>query len=200
VKSSGGRGSGDSKSGPQKAPSAFQVARTGDAVYVRVLGLGSMHNAPVLKEFVDAMLKEGFRRFVIDLESCRGVDSTFMGTLLDVATTAREGARPQSDSNDGEAGVFLVNVDDHCQKQLQSVGLDTFIPIHQGEARMPAGLELRTLEMRDVSSPERLKLILKAHQELVAIDARNKEKFGSFLEELLKDLGPLGPSDLTDED
>jgi anti-anti-sigma regulatory factor len=196
---------GPSQSGAHKQPRGgaatnFEVARTGDAVYVRVLGLGTMATAPTLKEFVDAMLKQSFRRFVIDLEKCHGVDSTFMGTLLDIATTAREGARPSSDSSDGEAGVLLVNVDDHCRKQLQSVGLDTFIPIRPGKASVPPGVEMRALETRDVASPERLKLILKAHQELVAIDARNKEKFGSFLEGLLKDLGPLGPSDLDEDD
>lgn len=188
-----------SRGGAPRAASTFEVARTGDAVYIHVPGLGNMTNAPSLKEFIDAMLKEGFRRFVIDLDGCRGVDSTFMGTLLDVATTAREGARP-SREQDGEAGVLLVNVDDHCRKQLGSVGLDAFIPIRPGHTRLPEGVELRELPARDVAAPDRVKLILKAHQELVAIDARNEAKFGSFLEGLLKDLGPLGPSDLDDED
>jgi anti-anti-sigma factor len=184
---------------PARPASSFEVARTGDVVYVHVAGLGNMSNAPALKEFVDAMLKEGFRRFVIDLDGCRGVDSTFMGTLLDIATTAREGARPSSGSDDGEPGVLLVNVDDHCRKQLGSVGLDAFIPIRPGNAKLPEGIEMRELAIRDVPAPERVKLILKAHQELVAIDARNKEKFGAFLRGLLKDLGTLGPSDLDDE-
>src|SRR3954454_18939325 len=117
-----------------RTPSGFEVARAGDAVYVRVQGLGNMGNAPVLKAFVDKMLEEGFRRFVVDLNTCRGIDSTFMGTLLDVATSAREGDRPaakksMSDSDESEPGVLLVNVDEHCRKQLVSVGLDAFLPI-----------------------------------------------------------------------
>jgi len=101
-------------------------------VYVRVMGLGNMSNAPVLKVFSEKMIEEGFRRYIIDLESCRGIDSTFMGTLLDIATSAREGDRPTkkpTDSDPGELGVLLVNVDDHCRKQLSSVGLDAFLPI-----------------------------------------------------------------------
>lgn len=178
-------------SSSSKGSSGFEVARAGDVVYVRVSGLGNMGNSPVLKAFADKMLEEGFRRFIVDLGACRGIDSTFMGTLLDVATTAREGARPgsRSGSDDGEAGVLLVNVDDHCRKQLASVGLDAFLPIAADRARLPDGLELRSLETKDVPPQERLKLILKAHQELVAIDQRNEAKFGAFLKDLLSDIG-----------
>jgi hypothetical protein len=179
-----------------KTPSGFEVARAGDAVYVRVQGLGNMGNAPVLKAFIDKMLEEGFRRFVVDLNTCRGIDSTFMGTLLDVATSAREGDRPaakskksMSDSDDSEPGVLLVNVDEHCRKQLVSVGLDAFLPIAADRAKLPEGLELRALEVKDVPPQERFKLMLKAHQELVAIDERNEAKFGPFLKDLLSNLG-----------
>jgi len=175
-----------------KQPSGFEVARAGHVVYVRVMGLGNMSNAPVLKVFSEKMIEEGFRRYIIDLESCRGIDSTFMGTLLDIATSAREGDRPTkkpTDSDPGELGVLLVNVDDHCRKQLSSVGLDAFLPIAAERAKLPQGLELRVLETNDVPPHERLKLILKAHQELVAIDQRNEAKFGAFLKDLLADLG-----------
>ncbi|HZV02639.1 MAG TPA: STAS domain-containing protein [Planctomycetota bacterium] len=173
----------------------FEVARAGDVVYVRVHGLGNMSNAPVLKAFSDKMIEEGYRRFIVDLENCRGIDSTFMGTLLDTATSAREGDKPTKrslkDSDPGDPGVLLVNVDDHCKKQLTSVGLDAFLPVAPDRASLPKGVELRVLEIKDVSAQERLKLILKAHQELVAIDQRNEAKFGAFLKDLLADLGQL---------
>jgi hypothetical protein len=158
---------------------------------VRVTGLGNMSNAPVIKAFSEKMLEEGYRRFILDLGACRGIDSTFMGTLLDIAHTAREGDHSKSprDSDTGEPGLLLVNVDDHCRKQLSSVGLDAFLPIAAERAKLPDGLELRALETKDVSPQERLKLILKAHQELVAIDQRNEAKFGTFLKDLLDDLG-----------
>src|SRR5438105_770497 len=152
-------------SSSNKQPSGFEVARAGDVVYARVLGLGNMSNAPVLKAFSDKMIEEGYRRFIVDLEHCRGIDSTFMGTLLDIATSAREGDRPKkkpTDSDPGDPGVLLVNVDDHCRKQLSSVGLDAFLAIAAERAKLPEGLELRALETKDVPPQERLKLILKA--------------------------------------
>jgi hypothetical protein len=187
-------------SNEKRSPGGFQVARAGDTVYVRVSGLGAMSNAPTLKSFVDKMLDEGFRRFLVDLGPCRGVDSTFMGTLLEVATTAREepdaagktgtaGPSAASGSDENEPGVLLVNVDDHCRKQLTSVGLDAFLPIAPNRARLPDGLELRTLEVADVPPQERLRLMVKAHQELIAIDERNEAKFGAFLKDLLANLG-----------
>jgi hypothetical protein len=153
------------------------------------------------------MVREGFVRFVIDLEGCRGLDSTFMGTLLDVSTTAREGAkankppkREQQEKAHSDAGVLLVNVDRHCERQLQSVGLDTFVPIRGGETSLPSGIELRSLEIKDVSVGERLRIILKAHQELIAVDSRNRAKFGPFIEGLLADYKAMGPSESTSEE
>ena len=63
------------------------------------------------------------------------------------------------------------------------------MPIVVDRANLPEGLELRTLEVAEVSPQERMKLIVKAHQELIAVDARNEAKFGAFLKDLLDDLG-----------
>ncbi|MBI3722547.1 STAS domain-containing protein [bacterium] len=177
--------------GQGRGPSGFEVARAGDAVYVRVTGLGNMGNAPIFKAFADKQIEEGYRRFVVDLETCRGIDSTFMGTLLDIERSTLEGKtrRKLSESDDSDPGVLLVNVDDHCRKQLNSVGLDALLRIAGDRATLPKGLELQVLETRDVAPQDRLKLILKAHQERVAIDERNEAKFGAFLKDLLADLG-----------
>jgi hypothetical protein len=65
------------------------VARGSDLVVIRVVGKGSMITAPALAEFTDQQRKSGFRRFVFDLERCRGLDSTFMGVMVGVQTAMR---------------------------------------------------------------------------------------------------------------
>jgi hypothetical protein len=65
------------------------VARGSDLVVIRVVGKGSMITAPALAEFADQQRKAGFRRFVFDLERCRGLDSTFMGVMVGVQTSMK---------------------------------------------------------------------------------------------------------------
>lgn len=157
----------------------FHVARTSDGTYFRVTGFGNLQNAPIFNSFAEKMIEEGYYHFVIDLERCRGLDSTFMGTLLGVNNNAREA------NEAGEGGVVLINVPSQCRKQLSSIGLDTFLVFHDTPEQPPKG-ELRLLETRSVSAQERLDLILKAHRDLVAADQRNEAKFGPFLRSILE--------------
>src|SRR5688572_4837700 len=95
------------------APSGtFRVARSGGTVYVRVSGLGNMNNSVTLKAFADQMLSEGYRNFVVDLADCRGVDSTFMGILLEF-----------------RSGLVVVNANAHCRRQMESIGLHRVLRI-----------------------------------------------------------------------
>lgn len=161
-----------------KDESFFEVARSKNAIYVGVRGLGNLGNAPVFNEFAEKMIAEGWSRFVIDLEHCRGVDSTFMGTLLGISRSCTDQA--------ADGAVVLINTSPHCRKQLSSIGLDAFLVFHEGSASAPKST-MRRLDAREVSSKERLSLILKAHRDLIAADDRNETKFGPFLRSILSD-------------
>lgn len=162
----------------------FEAAKSGRAIYVRIRGLGSMTTAPTLEAFVEQEIQAGARQFVFDLGRCDGVDSTFMGLLLEINNRVGEhnnGKRP--------SGVILINVDDHAHKQLSSVGLDTLLTIKSGETELPGNLRLTGLDAREVSDKDRLRLMVRAHKELVAADSRNKAKFGAFLAAIVAELG-----------
>ena len=158
---------------------SFEVAKSEDAIYVRVHGLGSMTTAPTMEAFVEKQVEDGARQLVVDLGKCSGVDSTFMGTLLGISNRLR-------DLGPG-AGVALINVDQHARKQLSSVGLDAFLTLVDGETELPRRLKLVELPTRTVSDRERLKLMLRAHKDLVAADERNRAKFGAFLEAIVSE-------------
>lgn len=155
--------------------SKIEVARSDDTVFVRVRGLGNMNNSTTFKGFVDDMVDRGYRRFIVDLARCQGVDSTFMGILL--------GIRMQ-----GSGEVVVLNVEEHCRKQLSSVGLDKILTITAGATETPS-LAMHELDERKCSSEERMRIIRKAHENLVALDGRNRVKFGAFLDALERDLG-----------
>lgn len=156
-------------------PATYKVARSKDAVYIRVVGMGNMNNSATVKDFAERMGREGWKRFVIDLAECRGVDSTFMGILVSLRD-----------------GLVVVNAGAHCRKQLESVGLHRLLKIQEGQTPVPEGLALCDLPDADVDSITRLKLIMKAHQDLIAIDKANEAKFGAFLKDLAKNLGNGG--------
>jgi anti-anti-sigma regulatory factor len=164
-----------------KPPSGvFRIARQGDTVYTRVVGLGTMTNSVTFKEFADRMVQEGFRRFIVDLAECRGVDSTFMGLLLGLS---------QAGKGLGKDALVIVNAGAHCRKQLESIGLHRLLKIEDAPADLPRGVELHELPEAETSPVARLKLIVKAHQDLIAIDKKNEEKFGAFLRDIRKNLG-----------
>ena len=62
--------------------SSIQVGVNGDAVWVKVEGKGTFLNSGDLKEFTREMVNRGYREFVVDLERCAMMDSTFMGTKI----------------------------------------------------------------------------------------------------------------------
>ena len=64
--------------------SSIQVGVRGPTVWVKIEGKGSFLNSGNLKEFSREMLDRGYREFVIDLEKCAMMDSTFMGTMAGV--------------------------------------------------------------------------------------------------------------------
>jgi len=47
------------------------VARGGGMVIVRVIGAGNMLTVPALNEFAERQLRDGYRRFVFDLQACQ---------------------------------------------------------------------------------------------------------------------------------
>ncbi|MCZ7608315.1 MAG: STAS domain-containing protein [Planctomycetota bacterium] len=60
----------------------LEAARTKEAVYVRVVGLGNFNNAGPLREYCEKAFNDGVRNVIVDLAPCTGLDSTFMGTLM----------------------------------------------------------------------------------------------------------------------
>jgi anti-anti-sigma regulatory factor len=159
---------------PERSGS-FRIARSKDAIYVRVIGLGNMNNSVTFKDFADRMQQEGYRAFVVDLADCRGVDSTFMGILL--------GLRDR---------LVVVNANAHCRKQMESIGLHRVVRIQEEAASVPPALELHELPESEADPVTRLKLIMRAHQDLIAIDRKNQDKFGAFLSDLARHLGGGG--------
>jgi anti-anti-sigma factor len=158
----------------------------GDAdgfVWVRVNGKGSFTTSPQLKNYVEERLGDGESRFVVDLEECPSMDSTFMGTLAGIAMKLAKvsGGKLQ-----------LAGTSERNQQSLEDLGLDTLMDINPDSAEWSNHLsEVRShLEpLTDETTESNGSHVLEAHRLLCEADESNLKKFSTVLDVLEKELG-----------
>lgn len=165
-----------------KTGNYIEVARQERTVLLRIHGLGNMNISHVLHEFVEAQLKLEYKNFVVDLDPCKGMDSTFMGTLVGMSSAVK----------DKGGWLCLVNVSDQNRELLKMIGVWGLVPIKDGHDIKAVETECLRPDRR---SSSRLRHIRDAHKNLVKVDERNKEKFGRFLAELEREMAESGLSE-----
>jgi anti-anti-sigma factor len=153
---------------------AFLVDADSDPVVVRVLGRASFQNSACLKDFIAEMLRGGRARFVLDFERCSGIDSTFLGVLAGAALELRK--RP------GGGSLVLARVGERNLELMRNLGLHRLLVI-EGQGTGPAVEKCR---QEIACSPRRseienARLVLEAHENLVAADPANLGKFQDVL-------------------
>jgi len=179
--------------------SKILVARSADLGFIKVVGRGSFQNSSCLKAFYQQLLKEGVHRFVVDLEACTYLDSTFLGILLGLGLKLREA---------GNGLLHILNANPRNLELLRNLGLDRLINIDAGNAfggngrggtaglgSRPVNLNgLKEESLTEVPCPvptraEAAPTILEAHENLMEFDPRNVPKFKDVVEFLREDLG-----------
>lgn len=157
------------------------VGVTNRAVFIKLEGKGSFQNSPSLKEFFREMLGRQYRNFVVDLENCPVMDSTFMGTLAGFALRLREV---------GNGSLLVRNVNERNSDLLRNLGLDNLFKIESKAAgQIPGGLveasPLAPHPLHDRS--EHAACMIEAHEALVDADPENLARFKNVLEYLKQD-------------
>ena len=164
-------------------PSSVLVGSLGRTVWLKVNGRGTFQNSPGVKEFVKQMIQRGHREFVVDLDACELMDSTFMGTLAGVALRLRE---------IGQGALRTVNVNPRNASLLENLGLDQLFSVETGHAA-DAPATLRQAEpARDGDAKE---TVLEAHEALIEADAHNAMKFKDVVEYLRQELAQENRAD-----
>jgi anti-anti-sigma regulatory factor len=179
--------------------SKILVARSADLGFVKVVGRGSFQNSGCLKAFYQQLLKEGVTRFVVDLDACTYLDSTFLGILLGLGLKLREA---------GNGLLHILNANPRNLELLKNLGLDRLINIEGngadglrggvrggGKSQDPGNLNgVKEEHLEEIPCPvptraEAAPTILEAHQNLMEFDPRNVPKFKDVVEFLREDLG-----------
>jgi anti-sigma B factor antagonist len=164
--------------------SKILVARHEKLAFMQVLGRGSFQNAGQAKSFYTELLKDGVERFVVDLNECTYLDSTFLGTLTGLGLKLREAANGK---------LHIVNVSTRNMELLQTLGLDRLFAIDV------CALDFKPKKMDEAAPVRQTKEqsgqdMLEAHENLIRWDERNAPKFKDVVTYLREDLG-LPPTD-----
>jgi anti-sigma B factor antagonist len=160
--------------------SSILVGVNGPAVWVRVEGKGNFLNSGSLKEFAQEMVNRGYREFVIDLENCVMMDSTFMGTLAAVALRLKE---------IGQGHLHVVHCGERSRDLLSGLGLDQIFDIRSNGATAPECEEVKKNAVDGTEAKkETTETMLEAHQALCDAAPENLSRFKDVLEYLKQDL------------
>ena len=141
----------------------FKVASWNENIIVKVMGYATQNNSLFFRDFVENMLKKGYRKFTVDLSSCKGMDSTFMGVLIGMVEN-----------------VQLINTNRYHRSLLDGLGISRLLSIVKEPVSLP-DLKMVTLQETSYDPNRRLKMICDVHQHLAKLNAQNAQMFGEFL-------------------
>lgn len=126
-------------------------------------------------------MEEGGRYVVVDLESCSGVDSTFMGTLAGLTRRLM----PLG------GAVQIVSPTERALAALESLGLDMILDIEPLQAPWRGKIEeirvkLQSAELGDsrLHGIDQARHVLDSHVTLSELNPENEEKFKGVTETL----------------
>jgi anti-anti-sigma regulatory factor len=149
---------------------------------VKVEGKGNFLNSGNFKEFAREMVQRGYREFVIDLENCVMMDSTFMGTMAGVALRLKEL---------GRGHLHVVHCGERSRDLLTGLGLDQVFSIHANGTEAPGDADVVTeaLPAEPAAQKQRqAQQMLDAHEALCAAAPENFSRFKDVLDYLKQDL------------
>lgn len=153
--------------------SVYLVDAYSDPVVVRIEGRASFQNSGCLRDFIHEMLQRGKARFVLDFQHCAGMDSTFLGVLAGAALELRRVA-PQG-------SLVVARPGPRNLELIRNLGLHRLLTVDTGEAS-PSLDNCRTpLECKARTEIETARLVLEAHENLVAVEPGNRSKFQDVL-------------------
>jgi anti-sigma B factor antagonist len=149
-----------------------------DPVAIRIDGRASFQNCASLADFFKAMRAQRRMRFVVDFAKCTSMDSTFLGVLAGVALDIRK-------AGGGVGQLVLARVGPRNLELIRNLGLHRLLTIDTGEALAASGATNSTGTALPISAAldelANARIVLAAHENLVAADETNQVKFQDVL-------------------
>lgn len=154
-----------------------------DVVIVRVIGRANLDLSPQLKILANYMNSKDYSpRYIMDLEDCSTMDSTFMGVL---ATMAMHQITCLKDR------LIVLNANSTTRRQMDTLGLKYVLSIRQvPEEHAPISQEIdyKVATAINPSRAEHIAHMIESHQALIEMNSGNKVKFEGVLKLLNQSL------------
>jgi len=151
----------------------FLVDTSSDPVAIRIEGRASFQNSACLQDFFTALLAQGKRRFVMDFANCTSMDSTFLGVLAGVALQLRKLTPPGS--------LVLCRLGARNLELVRNLGLHRLLTVDTEAVDVNLNAPSALSCVSDRGELESARLVLAAHENLVAADEANRAKFQDVL-------------------
>ncbi|HOE97166.1 MAG TPA: STAS domain-containing protein [Candidatus Sumerlaeota bacterium] len=154
-------------------------------IVIRVLGKGTHLQSPSLRYVFDQTRDAAPPpRYIIDLDRCTTMDSTFMGTLASIGLhqVERTGSR-----------VIVTNIQEHVLRLLNTLGLKYILDLRANHDQTVNRLGLGEEAFTPAAGPrldklDRIVLMIEAHERLIDVDSQNEVKFQGVLRTLRQSL------------
>jgi len=151
---------------------------------MRVDGRGTFQNSLQAKKALQRVMGQGVKDFVVDLERCPMMDSTFLGMLTGAALNLREA---------GGGTLSVLNANQRNLQLLTSLGLDHILDLDQDghlwtEERRQACEALQHCGETNEFKEAQTEHVLAAHLALAGVSAANECRFHDVIEFLEKEL------------
>jgi len=146
----------------------FLVNPDSDPVAIRIEGKATFQNCGSMKEFLNKMLADGKRRFVMDFEACTGMDSTFLGVMAGTALQLRKA--------DPKGSLVISHLNERNDELVKNLGLNRLLTVDDGRSvsREDTAFLQQTKETDEIAAARQ---VLEAHRNLVKVDGSNEAKF-----------------------
>src|SRR4051812_39383193 len=158
---------------PDSVKPAYLVDAYSDPVVIRIDGRASFQNSSCLHDFFAEMLRLGKTRFILDFQHCASMDSTFLGVLAGAALQVRKLNPPGS--------IIVTRVGLRNLELIRNLGLHRLITVDARDFPMNFGPSATNLQCGNRTELEHARLVLEAHENLVATDESNRSKFQDVL-------------------
>lgn len=166
---------------PDQPESILYACLPCNIVVIRVCGRGNHQNSLALRKVFDLTSNsEACPQYIIDLEKCSSMDSTFMGV---VATLGLNQSRRTG------CNTILLHMNSTVWEQLDLLGLHFILEMRDSAgddsaSRAARKAEFEPVEAPEVSKLERIVLMIEAHERLIDADSQNEVKFKGVIESL----------------
>ncbi|HEY5297030.1 MAG TPA: STAS domain-containing protein [Verrucomicrobiae bacterium] len=154
---------------------------------VKIAGRANFTSSPNFKTLLEELSQKGYGHFIIDLEACVLMDSTFLGVLSGFGLKMTQ---PEKISA-GSHKIELLNPNTRVSELLENLGALHLFKVVTGKLELPDDVEVCTPEPVNPTPEQITRTSLEAHQTLMAVNPENVARFKDvtqFLEEDLKNL------------